>query len=88
MTIKVYSLEDASGLEGALAEAGIPSQVSWLPAGTTCREPHYTPSVVHLPGGGSFGGGTMTGPGGITIGIRNTKASRESFRKRMRGEIC
>lgn len=85
--IKIYSLEDASGLEQALREAGIRSQVTWLPAGKVCREPHYKPTVVHLPGGGSFGGGTMTGPGGITIGIGSTKAWRESFGKRMRGEI-
>jgi hypothetical protein len=85
--IKVYSLEDASGLEQALQDAGIQAQVTWLPAGKVCREPHYKPAVLHLPGGGTFGGGTMTGPGGITIGISSTKASRESFGKRMRGEI-
>jgi hypothetical protein len=72
--IKIYSLEDASGLEQALQEAGIKAQVTWLPAGKVCREPHYKPTIVHLPGGGSFGGGTMTGPGGITIGIGSTKA--------------
>jgi hypothetical protein len=86
--IKVYSLEDASGLEQALKEAGIRSQVTWLPAGKICREPHYKPSVVHLPGGGRLGDGmTMGGPGGITIGIGSTKASRESFGKYSRGEI-
>jgi hypothetical protein len=87
VTIKVYSLEDASGLERALKDAGIRSQVTWLPAGRVCREPHYTPSQVHLPGGGSFGGMSMGGPGGITIGIGSTKASRESFGKYRRGEI-
>jgi hypothetical protein len=87
VTIKVYSLEDASGLERALEEAGIRSQVTWLPAGKVCREPHYTPSIVHLPGGGSFGGMSMGGPGGITIGIGSTKAWRESFGKHMRGQI-
>lgn len=76
--IKIYSLEDASGLEQALKEAGIRSQVTWLPAGKVCREPHYKPTIVHLPGGGSFGGGTMTGPGGITIGIDITKAEMRS----------
>jgi hypothetical protein len=85
--IKIYSLEDASGLEQALKEAGIRAQVTWLPAGKVCREPHYKPTMVHLPGGGSFGGMTMGGPGGITIGISSTKASRESFGKHMRGEI-
>jgi hypothetical protein len=85
--IKIYSLEDASGLEQALEDAGIRAQVTWLPAGKVCREPHYKPTSVHLPGGGSFGGMTMGGPGGITIGISSTKTSRESFGKRMRGEI-
>jgi hypothetical protein len=87
VTIKVYSLEDASGLERALEDAGIRAQVTWLPAGKVCREPHYTPSIVHLPGGGSFGGMSGSGPGGITIGIGSTKASRESFGKYRRGEI-
>jgi len=87
VTIKIYSLEDASGLEGALEEAGIKSQVTWLPAGKVCREPHYKPSIVRLPGGGTFSGMSMGGPGGITIGIGSTKASRESFGKHRRGEI-
>jgi hypothetical protein len=85
--IKVYSLEDASGLEQALKEAGIKAQVTWLPAGKVCREPHYTSSVVHLPGGGSFGGMSGGGPGGITIGIGSTEAWRESFGKHMHGQI-
>jgi hypothetical protein len=87
VTIEVYSLEDASGLEQALKDAGIRSQVTWLPVGKVCREPHYKPSKVHLPGGGSFGEMSMGGPGGITIGIGSTKASRESFGKYRRGEI-
>jgi hypothetical protein len=88
VTIKIYSLEDASGLEAALAEAGIRSQVTWLPAGKVCREPHYKPSVVHLPGGGAIGGMTMGGPGGpMTIAVGSTKQWRESFGKQRRGEI-
>ncbi len=87
VTIKIYSLEDASGLEQALEDAGIQAQVTWLPAGKICREPHYKPAVVHLPGGGSFGGGTMSGPGGLTIGIGSSKASRERFGEYRRGEI-
>jgi hypothetical protein len=88
VTIKVYSLEDASGLEKALAEAGIRSQVTWLPAGEVCREPHYKPSIVHLPGGGSIGDMTMGGPGGpMTIAVGSTKQWRESFGKHRRGEI-
>lgn len=88
VTIKIYSLEDASGLEQALEEAGIRSQVTWLPAGMICREPHYTPSIVHLPGGGSLGGMTMGGPGGaMTIAVGSTQRWRESFGKHKRGEI-
>jgi len=88
VTIKVYSLSDASGLEQALAQAGIRSQVTWLPAGTVCREPHYTPSIVHLPGGGALGGMTMGGPGGaMTFEIGSTQRWRERFGKHMRGEI-
>ena len=89
VTIKVYRLSDASGLERALEKAGIPSQVTWLPAGMTCREPHYTPSIVHLPGGGTLGGGTMGGPGGsgMTFAVGSTQRWRERFGELRRGEI-
>jgi hypothetical protein len=88
VTIKIYSLEDASGLERTLEEAGIKSQVTWLPAGMICREPHYTPSIVHLPGGGSLGGMTMGGPGGpMTIAVGSTQRWRESFGKHRSSEI-
>ncbi len=88
VTIKIYSLRDASGLEQALAEAGIKSQVTWLPAGMVCREPHFTESIVHLPGGGTLGGMTMGGPGGgMTFGVGSTQRWRERFGEHMRGEI-
>lgn len=88
VTIKVYSLEDASGLEEALEEAGIPSQVSWLPAGKACREPHYTPSEVKTALGGTIGGITGGGPGeGWTIGVMTTEQYREQRQKYARGEI-
>jgi len=88
VTIKIYSLEDASGLESALADAGIRSQVTWLPAGKVCREPHYKPSIVHLPGGGTIGNMTMGGPGGpMAIAVESTRRYRESFGKHRRGEI-
>jgi len=89
VTIEIYSLSDASGLEQALEEAGIPSQVTWLPAGMVCREPHYTPSEVHLPGGGTIGGMTMGGPGagGMTIGVGSTQKWRERPGEYRRGEI-
>jgi hypothetical protein len=78
VTIKIYSLEDAAGLEAALQEAGIRSQVNWLAAGMVCREPHYKPSVVHLPRGGTIGGMTMAGPGAITIAVDSADRPRRS----------
>jgi hypothetical protein len=87
VTIKIYSLEDASGLEAALAEAGIRSQINWLPTGMVCREPHYKPSVVHLQGGGTFGGGSIGGPGAITISVGDVSRSRSPGREFERGEI-
>jgi hypothetical protein len=87
--IKVYSLKDAAGLERALEEAGIKSQVTWLPARMSCREPHYTPSIVRLPGGGTLGSMTMGGPGssGMTLAVGSTRRWRESFGEYRRGEI-
>ena len=89
VTIKIFSLEDASGLEAALEEAGIRSQVSWLDAGMVCHEPHYKPSVVHPPGGGALRGMTISGPGGegITISVGSTDRSAERLEKYRRGEI-
>jgi hypothetical protein len=88
VTIEIYSLEDSQGLESALAEAGIRSQVTWLPAGKICREPHYKPSMVHLPGGGTLSGMTMGGPGGpMTIAVESTHRYRRSFGKHRRGEV-
>lgn len=46
--IKIYNLGEPEGVEQALAEAGIASQVTYLPAGMTCREPHYQPSMAML----------------------------------------
>ncbi|HEU5253608.1 MAG TPA: hypothetical protein VFU16_09825 [Solirubrobacterales bacterium] len=86
--ISVYSAEDAAGLEAALAEAGIRSQVDWLPAGMTCREPRFKPSRVKTPAGGRIGGMTIGGPGqAMTIGVVSPEQWRELRRKHNRGEI-
>lgn len=86
--IAVFSPEDATGLEGALAEAGIRSQVTWLPVGMTCREPRYTPSNVESPAGGSIGGLNMGGPGeAMTIGVMNSRQWHERRGEHTSGEI-
>jgi hypothetical protein len=88
VTIKVHSLEEAASLEKALADAGIPSQVSWLPAGKACREPHYTPSRVKTALGGSIGGTSGGGPGeALTIGVMTTEQYRDQRQRYARGEI-
>jgi len=87
VTIKVYSLEDASGLEQALEDAGIRAQVTWLPPGMLCREPHFTPSIVKLPGGGSLSGFSGGGPGALKISVGSTQRLRERFQEHRRGEI-
>jgi hypothetical protein len=76
VTIKVYSLEDASGLEEALEEAGIRAQVTWLPPGETCDETRFSPSIAKLPGGGGLSGFDMAGPGALTISVAQTRRAR------------
>jgi hypothetical protein len=88
VTIRVYSPEDAAGLERALAEAGIRSQITWLPAGMTCREPYFTPSTVKTPAGGSIGGFGGAGPGkAMTIGLMSSQEWHKLWREHVNGEI-
>jgi len=84
--IEIYRLEDATGLEKALEEAGIRAQVNWLPVGKTC-EPRFTPSSVKLPGGGTFSGFEAAGPGSLAISIGSTRSWHESLGKHRRGEV-
>lgn len=91
VTIKVYSAEDAAGLERALGEAGIHSQVTWLPAGMTCREPHFTPSQAKTSLGGTIGGGSgirVGGPGeALKIGAMSAQQWSVLVREHSSGEI-
>jgi hypothetical protein len=88
MTITIYSPEDAAGLEGALAEAGIHSQVTWLSSGETCREPRYTESTVKSSLGGDFGGIGVAGPGkAVTIALISSQEWDERRQEYLRGEI-
>lgn len=88
VTIKIFSLEDAAGLEGALERAGIPAQVNWLPAGVTCRDRRLTPSTVKTPMGGRTGGFEMGGRGpALTIGIMSRRQYRKQWRAYMHGDL-
>ncbi|HXV05641.1 MAG TPA: hypothetical protein VFP23_07030 [Solirubrobacterales bacterium] len=80
VAIKIYSLSEPENLEKALDEAGIPSSVTYLPAGMTCREPRFRPSKE---GGQAPRGFEAMGPGGPTIiGIGN-EAQRREFNNEM-----
>ncbi len=88
VTIAIYSPEDASGLEGALAEAGIRSQITWLPAGMTCREPRFKQSQVKTPMGGTIGGLAGGGPApAMTIGVMSSEQYRDRWQEYRHGEI-
>ena len=88
VTIKIYSLEDATGLERALERAGIPAHVNWLPAGVTCRHRRLSPSTVKTPMGGRMGGFEISGPGpALTIGIMSRQQYREQWRAYMHGDL-
>jgi hypothetical protein len=88
VTIKVLSAEDGAGLEAALAEAGISSQVTWLPAGMTCREPRFTPSSTKTALGGTIGVLNVAGPGpALTIGVMSAEQYRARHQEYKSGEI-
>jgi hypothetical protein len=88
VTIKVLSAEDGAGLEAALAEAGISSQVTWLPAGMTCREPRFTPSSAKTALGGTIGGLNVAGPApALTIGVMSAEQYRARHQEFAHGEI-
>jgi hypothetical protein len=86
--IKINSLSDAGGVEAALEQAGVPSQVTYLEADKTCREPHFTPSSVEMPNlpGGTvrpFTGINLASFGNpITIGIGTAQQQHELFDER------
>jgi hypothetical protein len=88
VTIKIYSLEDAAGLERALESAGIPTQVNWLPAGTTCQERRLTPAPAKTSMGGTIGGFEVTGPApAMTIGVMSPQQYRHLSRAHKHGDL-
>lgn len=88
VTIKIYSLEDAAGLEQALERAGIPAHVNWLPAGATCQERRLQPSTVKTSLGGSMGGFEIGGPApALTIGVMSAQQYRQRWRAFRRGDL-
>lgn len=81
VTIEIYSLEDPAGLEQALERAGIPAEVNWLPAGTTCRERRLVPSTARTSMGGRIGAFDIGGPApALTIGVMSSQQYRDLWR--------
>lgn len=56
--VEIAHLSDADGLERKLADAGIPAQVTYLPTGTVCAEPRFTPVAGDSRQMVGFEGGT------------------------------
>jgi hypothetical protein len=88
-TIKIYSPEDAKGLEEALAEAGIPSHVDWLAAGMACREPYFEKSSARTASGEAIksrgGAGVVESKMVMEIGIMTSRQWRALKQEAMRG---
>lgn len=67
VNVEISRPEDAEGLEAGLGEAGIPASVSYLPAGSVCKEPRFRSvpwpqgarMILNAPGDGS---GSISGP--------------------------
>lgn len=76
VSIEIYSLSEADGLETALAEAGVPSQVNYLPAGMTCREPHFETAE---DGTRLRGGFDIAGPEPLKISIGDPERASQVF---------
>jgi hypothetical protein len=84
----VYSLEEPAGLEAALAKAGIPAQIDWLPPQTTCRERHLKAASARTGMGGTMGGAEIGGPApALTIGVMTPAQGRALRQEFKRGEI-
>ena len=49
VSVEIRSLEDEKGLEEALGEVGIPASVTYLAAGTACKEPRFRPARTGGP---------------------------------------
>jgi hypothetical protein len=89
VAIKIYSLDDTAGLEEALAKAGIPAQIDWLPAQTTCRERQLKPAMVKTSMGGRTGGFEIGGPApALTIGVMSAEQYRQVARAAKRRALA
>ena len=45
VSVEIRSPQDGQGLEQALAEAGIPTSVTYMAPGTACKEPRFRPAL-------------------------------------------
>jgi hypothetical protein len=91
-TIRVYDPEDAAGLEAALAEAGVRSEVTWLRTGEACREPYFQKSKAKEASGEELsakGWAGLTRPSGLMeIAIMSSARWTELKAEEARGEAA
>lgn len=64
VSVEIKALSDAAGLEQALRQAGVPADVTYLPAGESCREPRFVPARGEP--GGKVTSAMRQGDGGAT----------------------
>jgi hypothetical protein len=67
VTVTINSFKDAAGLQSKLEAAGIKADVTYLPAGKSCKQPRFEPSTGAVQGRVS-GSATKDGPATFTIG--------------------
>lgn len=90
VSVEIRSLEDASGLEEALSEAGIPASVTYLQSGMVCKEPRFQPAPgpkgarVMVTGSGNSGPivfrvGTEAVGSGLTLVITASPSTYATF---------
>jgi hypothetical protein len=77
ISVEVSSLEDPTGLEAALEEAGVSASVSYLETGMRCKEPRFQAASADgqalVAGPGSLISPSMGGDGPITFTIDRTE---------------
>jgi hypothetical protein len=85
ISVEVSSLEDPTGLEAALEEAGVSASVSYLESGMRCKEPRFQAASADdaralVAGPGSLISPSMGGEGPITFTIdRNEVESGQTL---------
>jgi hypothetical protein len=61
VSVEIRGPGDGEKLERALADVGVPADVTYLPANQTCDRGRFTPATSDVPAGREMTGGTVSG---------------------------